>query len=209
MPNAPTYPSENQLRVLASRIAKDAKVPADYHPDFVEHIVRTVVRLRERDRRATSAQPGGHLLEAANAARILHEKISTMNKNDREWVEHIKHSEMQFEAEDIKNLDIAILNIAAVLHSAIGKPFLVGSQPPEWHLELHKVEDQMLRELVFGLLRAAAETGGRFTFNKNSATGTLADAIDRLRPYLPKGLVPAPIPATTIQRLKIDFSRLS
>ncbi len=69
----------------------------------------------------------------------------------------------------------------------------------------------MLRELVHGLLAAATETGGRLTFDKNSASGKLYRALDLLRDHLPPGLVPEDLPkaAAKIQRLKNEFVRLS
>jgi hypothetical protein len=204
MPSPPTYPPAAQLRVLAARLAKIAKVPSNYEDDFCKRISETVLKLRKRDRRATGATPGRRLIEAASAARTLRQTFSRMNKPDRDWVEDIKQTQMQFMAGKIDNLPATIDNIAMLLFAALGKP-----SPPPIHLRTrsHEIADQMLRELVFGLLYAAAETGGRLTFDKNSGSGTLSQALDLLRDYLPKGLVPEPLRYSTIQRLKTDFAR--
>jgi hypothetical protein len=65
----------------------------------------------------------------------------------------------------------------------------------------------MLRELVFDLLSATRDTGGKLTFNVNSASGTLANSLYLLREHLPKGLVKDPLQSRTIQRLKTEFFR--
>jgi hypothetical protein len=65
-----------------------------------------------------------------------------------------------------------------------------------------------LRELVFGLLAATENAGGKLTFTKDSVTGTLAEALNNLREHLPTGLVQDPLPRVVIQRLKADFFRL-
>jgi hypothetical protein len=69
------------------------------------------------------------------------------------------------------------------------------------------IKDQSLREIVFGLLSAADEARGEFTLNPKRESGTLLDALNVLRPHLPKGLVPNALPIGTIKKLKADFFR--
>jgi hypothetical protein len=73
--------------------------------------------------------------------------------------------------------------------------------------KLQKIRDQRLRELVIGLLAAATDTNGILTFDKNKESATLADALRLLRDHLPEGLVPDPLPSSTIQRVKTAFFR--
>jgi hypothetical protein len=204
VPHVAAYPPTAQLKISATRLATIAKVPANNCGEFCSRITGAVLRLRDRDRRSTGAKPGGLLIEAADAARKLDQAFSRMNKQDLKWVEHITQTQgqAQFAAGEISNLGATITNIHLLLQDAIGKP---ASLPKYLASGSHKVADQMLRELVFDLLSAASDTGGRFTFNKNSGGGTLADALNRLRQHLPKGLVPDPLPATTIQRLRMEF----
>jgi hypothetical protein len=156
------------------------------------------------------------LIQAAKAAQTLQQKFFQMSEQDRDWVENIKSSEMQlqFMNGEIHHLDMTLVNVAMVFSSAIGRPY-----PLPRHLERRqermlrgraspKVKDQSLRELVFGLLGAAEETRGHFSFDKNPVGGTLARALDDLRNHLPNGLVPNPLPGATIQRLKTEFFRL-
>jgi hypothetical protein len=206
MPRPNPYPPITQLKVSATRLAMLANIPKEDRKEFCDRIVRTVLALRELDRRSTGARPGGRLIEAAEAARILDKKFSDMNLRDREWVEGLKKTQgVVFAAGEIDHLETTITNIAMLLHDAIGKPYRGPKHP---NINRHTVEDQRLRDLVFGLLSAASDSGCRFTFNKNSVSGTLAEALDRLRVHLPKGLVPNTLPGSTIQRLKTEFERL-
>ena len=78
----------------------------------------------------------------------------------------------------------------------------------KWVGQLPKIRDQRLRELVSGLLSAARDANGKLTFDKNKESATLAVALRLLRDHLPEGLVPDPLPSSTIQRVKTAFFRL-
>jgi hypothetical protein len=197
------YPAKATLEILAQRLATTAKVPADQQ-EFRDRIIELVLDLRTRP--SSGRKPGGRLIAAAEAARVLDKKFTGMNEHDRKWVDELKRTQgVVFAAGEINDLAATITNIAILLHDALGK-----SYPIPKHLEVvrDRVKDQRLRELIFGLWSAASETGGRFTFNKNSVSGSLAIALTQLRPHLPAGLVPDPLPAPTIQRLKAEFERL-
>jgi hypothetical protein len=120
---------------------------------------------------------------------------------------NIMSSQWQFENGKINDLGTTIINIALLFSTAIGRPsplpFRRGGN------RALNVKDQMLRELIFSLLSAAAFTHGEFTMDKNRQTGTLLPALDLLRTHLPKGLVPNALPVGTIQKLKSDFFRLN
>jgi hypothetical protein len=218
MPQLPKSPPQLPPKlpsVLAKRLAKLAKVPTNERDEFCKRISETVLSLWKRDRRAVSSKPGRALIQAANAARTLQQNFFYMNEQDRGWVENIMRSQVQFVAGGIQHLESTILNVAMVFSAAIG-----GRSPLPRHTEKYlerllpkrvppKIKDQMFRELVFSLLCAAEETGGHFSFEKNSVSGTLARALDLLRDHLPIGLVPDPLRGTTIQRLKTDFHQLT
>jgi hypothetical protein len=234
MVTAPTYPPAAQLRVLAERIAAKV-VPRRHLPGkpqartdeqhiFAERLIQTVVRVRGIDRRSTGQVVGSLLREAANIARRLEDIYSRMSRRDRDWVEHIKGAQMQFAAGKIQHVEATLSNLSMLLHSALGKAYPISKPPrlrktPSSRFNLLKglgmlkprVKDQMLRELVFGLLHAAQETGGKLDFNKNNESGALAETLRLLRDgnYLPPGLVPDPLRPSTIQRLKTEFSRLA
>jgi hypothetical protein len=194
MPRPSIHSPRKLPKVVAIRLAKLAKVPINEQDGFCDRISEIVLRLSERYRRAASQD----LVRAARAAQTLQQTFFRLNKQDRNWVENILQSQMQFTAGKIQHLESTILNVAMVFSAAIGRP-----SPLPRHLERillkraqPRVKDQMLRELVFGLLSAADE-----------ARGKLARALDRLREYLP-GLVSDPLHGTPIQRLKTEFFQL-
>jgi hypothetical protein len=222
------YPPAPQLRVLADRIAAKV-VPRTHVKDkpqartdeqhiFAERLIATVLRVRDLDRRTTSGVAA--LRAAADAARRLQDAYSRMSKENRDWVEHIKRIQTQFSAGEIQDLETTIWNLSMLLHTALGKT-TPTRKPPKYSraYALYKeegmfkprVKDQILRELVFGLLSAAQDTRGKFVFNKNKASGNLAETLCVLRDgkYLPPNLVSNPLHPSTIQRLKDEYSRLT
>jgi hypothetical protein len=146
---------------------------------------------------------GGRLIEAAKAAGLLDKKFTALNEHDRKRVHEVKRTQGVVFAND--GIATTITNIAMLLHDAIGKSYPVPAHLDVGHFT---VKNQRLRDLVFGLLSAASDTGGQLTFNKNSLSGGLSRALTRLRPHLPPDLVPDSLPTTTIQRLKAEFERL-
>lgn len=114
------YPAPYQLNLVAQRIAKIAKVSAHYQHEFSERIVELVMSLREPHRNPAWGKPGGLLTEAANAARRLFDTFYRMNRRDRDWVEHVKQSRLQFVAWDINDLGWTIYQIALQLDAALG-----------------------------------------------------------------------------------------
>lgn len=204
MKKPPTYPPESQLRILAAQLATHAKVPTDNVPEFCERVCNTVLRVRNRDRRATGERPGPALLEAADAARKLQKAFFRLKNEDLEWVEKIKPSSTPFMAGEIKRLSSTILNLSILFNEAVGRQAPIPRYLVRDSVRRPKVKDQMLREFVFDLLNAAVETGGALDFNQNSVSGRLAYALDKLRKYVPPGLIEDPLPARRIQRLKTE-----
>jgi hypothetical protein len=147
------------------------------------------------------------LIKAAKAAQTLDEAVWSLTQQDREWVDHILTSQPQREAGKIRDLRATISNLSLVFSSAIGRPYPHPRRTVGYHLARRspRIKDNRFEELVFSLLRAADGASGKFTFNKNSQTGTLVDALETLRPHLPKRLVPNALPFGTIQKLKADF----
>jgi hypothetical protein len=230
----PAYPALALLCIVAEQLAKIAKAGnKEIHPEnkrhqqqvFSERVIETVLRVRMRDRPSAGVECGAMLPQAADLARQLQATYCAMGQRAREWLEHIKSTEMLFLAGG-DNIDAMIRNLVMVFHAALGEASPVPAPPEkdgkggknpkyvlyeQWGmLDQERSQNQPLRDLVFGLLAAAAEAGGRLTFRKEDASGTLAHALDRLRNYLPPGLVPADLLplASTIQRLKAEFNRL-
>jgi len=203
--NLSKYPPPTLLSPLVSRLAKIAKVPAEHRKEFRDRISNAMQNAWKRDRRSTGQKSGARLVYAADAARTLQKEFFRIKKDDRDWIETIRQSQMQFGAAEINNIEAAITNLSMIFNAAVGRR---SPLPPYFEKKTLKIRDQMLREFVFGLLAAVVDADGELTFNKNSETGTLAEALDLLRDHVPPGLVPEPLPAAVIQRLKADFFRL-
>jgi hypothetical protein len=193
------------------KIAKLAKVPTGYRHEFSERIVEIVMSLRESHRGPEWGKPGGLLTEAADAARRLHDAVYRMNRRDRDWVEHVKQSQLQFVAWDINDLGWTLSQIVLLLDAALERPAPVPPHIAEMSAkllgQLPQIRDQKLLQLVSGLLSAASDANGKLTFNMNDESGTLAVALRLLRDHLPEGLVADPLPSRTIQRVKTAFFR--
>jgi hypothetical protein len=197
------YPTKRELRVLAGQLADEAGVPRNNRQEFANRLVEIVLDLRKSYRGMTASKA---VIEAAKAAGVLDRKFSRVKQPDREWVEKFKTDHgVVFAAGEIGDVATTITNVAILLHDALGKSYR-PSLPRQMRVNKGRVNDQRLRDLVFGLLSAASANGGRFTFNKNSTSGTLAVALDRLRRHLPPQLVPNPLHATTVQRLISEFN---
>ena len=112
---------------VALRLAKFAGVPAADREIFCEHVSDSFQRIWKRDRRAVPSQPGPALKEAAKAARALQKAVYSLNTQDREWVDNIMSSQLQFEAGKIHDLETTIRNIASVFSGAIGRPSAASS----------------------------------------------------------------------------------
>jgi hypothetical protein len=190
---------------VARRLATLARVPATEQEPFQEQFSGSFALALQRAR-TVSSEPGSALVKAARAATTLQQEFHRLSQQDRERVENIKSSSMAREI----SLEPTITKLAVVFNHAIGRPSEWLALPRVFRRRQVRftVKNQMLRELVFSLLRAAHDHCGEFTLDKNRESGTLVKALDILRPHLPKGLVPNPLPVGTIQRLIKEFSRL-
>jgi hypothetical protein len=206
MSKAPTRTPHVLPINVARQLASLAGVPAREQEVFYEDISGSFERIWQRDRRAVSSKPGLALVKAAWAATTLQQEFHRLSPQDREQVDNIKSSSMAYEI----SLEPTITKLAVVFNHALGRPSEWLALPRVFRRRQVRftVKNQMLRELVFSLLSAAHDNYGQFTLDKNRQSGTLLKALDILRPYLPKGLVPNVLPVGTIQRLIKEFSRL-
>ena len=132
------YPPDRQLKVAAAHLARIAKAgDKEIHPAnkrheqdvFRDRVIGLVLSLRERDRHSTGTKPGGLLPQAADAARRLDDAYARMNKQDRDWVERIKPSQIQFLPGEIKDIQSTISNLSMLLHSALNKTYPMPKSP--------------------------------------------------------------------------------
>jgi hypothetical protein len=59
-----------------------------------------------------------------------------------------------------------------------------------------------LAKFTLRLLLDVRVAGGRLSLDKNLREGTMVDALKLLRPYLPRGFIPRPLPMATLNRVR-------
>ncbi len=202
----PTLPNN-----VALKIADLFHIPKIERDPFCDHLRNSMQSVWKRDRRATSSKPGPALQRAAEATRSLLKSFDRLRQDDRDWVENFRADPTLF-GDGIERLDTTILNLAIVFNHAVGRPSPIPRTTLEFQAKLGVkplgVRDQMFREVVMGLMSAAAENRGKFTLDSTCKTGTLIEALELLRDHLPRRLVRADPPAGTIQRIKKQFWEL-
>ena len=60
----------------------------------------------------------------------------------------------------------------------------------------------IFQKFVSELYISTVTAGGSLSLEKNTPTGSLIDALHALARCLPEGLVPRPLPASTLQRIR-------
>ena len=200
-PIPPALPMEVKLQ-----IASLACVPEQNREDFYDLIEMPVARIWQVDRRAVGTEAGGALVRAANAARALHEAFANLNPDDREWVE--KTFAITPYKHWLSPLPRAVTGLATVFNLAVAKAVPCDNPGPfQKGRRKGAVKDLPFQDFVRWLLIVTEECcGGEFKVDRVYEEGTLIDAINIFRPYLPEGVVPTPLPLMTIQRIKSNQS---
>ena len=226
-------PSQVLLRHGAEQIAKLAGLPVHEYEPFCDSVCESVQEVWKRDRRAESSEPGDALKKAARAARTLNEAFGSLNKEDRKWVEKLLNQEPPWFQERLlgrepilhslvppfqdrfRELSATLWLLACLFSNAAGKsaPLMAGTTRLPYKVGKRKgtVKDKTLHDLVFGLFSYAAGAGGALSLDKNrnfnKEGGALAEALNILRPYLPKGVIPDKLPLGTLQRILTQQSK--
>jgi hypothetical protein len=215
---AQPYPSIQTSPALpwdvAMQVAEFARIPAGpiggQREPFCDALCKTVQEVWETDRRAVSSkQPGRALLKAAEAARTLNEAICSLNKDDCEWVERLMARPVYRELP--REFLQMVSQIDDLFSAAIGEssPLIPGAAALRYKRGRRKgaVGNMMFGLLIRRLWLWATEHRGKFTFDKNHEKGTLIDALNILRPHLPKRVVPNALPYGTIQRIITKYKK--
>jgi hypothetical protein len=190
---------------VRQRVAKLADVPKKNRRDFCDVIRLPLQLIWELDRRATGTKPQDALIRAVKAARALHEAFDSLGPDDRKWVEEIWAKWPLYE----KWLPVLQRSVEALAHLfsvAVNKAPPQGKSAPQRRGRRRgDVKDLSFRQFVHYLLVVTEDwCGGTLTLDKNYESGTLIDAIEILRPYLPQGVVRKGLPLQTIQRVKAN-----
>jgi hypothetical protein len=195
-----------------ARVADLADVPPEKRASFYGLLCGTVHAVQSRARRT---KPGPELIEAADAARTLHEALGSLNKDDREWIERLlaELPEWSDAAISLRNLPQTVWLLATLFSTAIGNSPPSGPGKAARHGQRGRrrgtVKNVIYQKFVFELLVSVGVNGGDLSFDKNYRTGTLLDAMKILAPHLPDGVVPDKPPLGILQRLITEYRQIS
>jgi len=197
----PDLPMEVRLRVAG--LAGVPPEGRDEFCDLLQLVRRTVFEL---DRRTLGAEPGEALVSAAEAARAFHEAFGRLNPDDRKWVEQLLAKTPRYNRW-VPVLPRSVNALSDLFSVAVGKAPLWNfdgpSGPDARGRRRGDVKNLAFRELVRWLRLIAEEwCGGEFTFDKSyEEKSSLTQALEILRRYFPQGVVPDPLPLSTIERI--------
>jgi hypothetical protein len=222
---AQVLPSQLLPIDVAEQVDRIARIPDRDLGQFCDTLCDDVQRVWRRDRRSLPTRPGKALKRAAEAARKLHQELNSLTKADGEWLQSLllqepEHVQRQLigrhpgyvdplhEPTALDGLSITVFDLTALVVAAAGQvpPRVLGRARSSFKPGRRKgtVNDPTFHNFVASLLIAASAFGGFFTLDKNFKKGTLLEALDALRPYLPRGVIPYNLEPhlATLQRIK-------
>jgi hypothetical protein len=187
------------------RLARLARVPVQNREQFCDLIQLPLRLVWKLDRRAQGTTAGAALTRAAAAARAFHESFAQLNEDDRKWVDGLVASSFEYQTA-LPALPRQIRELEHLFSIAVGKaPLMDAAWPAKDGKRKGDVKDLAFTEFIHYLVAIAEDWyGGQLTYDKNYETGTLIEAIDILRPYLPKRLAQTPLSSSTIRRIKSE-----
>ena len=195
---------DNELPMdVRLQLADLARVPEEKREEFCNAIRLPLRLVWKLDRRAKGTRAGKALVRTAEAARALHEGFADLNADDRKWIDELLDASLEYKL-FLPALPRLVRELEHLFSVAVGKaPLQDASRTSRDGRRKGVVKDLAFHEFVrYLLLVAEGWCGGKLTFDKNKKRGTLIDAINILRPYLPQWIVPSPLPFSTIQRIR-------
>jgi hypothetical protein len=218
-----SHPSSVLAKDVALQVAELARVPPKERDQFCDLLYGTVHKVWEWSGGALSTKPSQALVDAADAARILHKQLGKLNETDRlrveslvvqtipdegtrEWLERLDGRRIDLPWYDggLHGLQLTVYQLAHLFSIAVGKSPPKGlDQSPA--ARTRTVKDVISQNFVRDLLIDVDQTGGTLTLEKNIGRGTLIDAIKLLTEHLPEGVAPEKLSVSTLQRIKSTY----
>lgn len=218
--------SPPELAHAAEQAAELACVPTQQRPPFCDWVCCCVQRVWKEPARTVSSKRDRALIDralikAAKAAQTLNEAVCSLRKEDRNWLEELvardplvseerrlRGSTKPFETDE---LQWTVFLLDRLFSTAVGEvpPLMAGvaTLRKKRGKKPGTVNNPEFHDFVWSLLSGAADAGGEFTLDKNAEKGTLIDALNILRPHLPRGVIPNALPLGTIQKIKTSHAK--
>jgi len=199
------------------QLAELGRVPDAGRKFFFEsvyQIVQTACDLDGLVKQGLTSKRGKKL---AGAALALYDGLGNLNKHERALIEGILGGKAKFIFDRISSgglvgLEETAYQLALLSSLITGKPHpRLPSQPPDPPVAGRRsgtVEHWAFQNFVYDLLISTKVANGRLTLAKSNRTGSLIKAIIDLTPYLPDHFVPEPLPISTLQKIRVAFSRV-
>ena len=194
------------------KVADLGRVSAHQHKFYfsgIRYYVQEACKLNGLVKKGLEKEKGTALLRAARA---LHEVLGTLNTDEREFLERLLDDELEFSVFNkisgrrLGELKFTTCQLVLLFSLVTGAPHpgypYEDPRPRQRGKSPGAVKDSIFQNFVCALLILTRRALGGFTLEKNIQTGTLIKAIKILAPFLSDGLVPKPLPTSTLQRLK-------
>jgi hypothetical protein len=142
--------------------------------------------------------------------------LGNLNSDEREFIGEILGRTGLFEkisSGGVGGLRRTAYQFALLFSLVTSKPhprYLHQSPKPRQRgKKLGGVKNPIFDNLVYDLLISTTTAGGKLTLEKSYPPfGTLIHAIETLAPHLPDGIVPKPLSASTLQRIKTRYKQV-
>lgn len=197
------------------QLAGHGHVPPEQHEFFFESIRINVQTAWELDGLVKQGLASKRSKYLAGAALTLYDTLGNLNHRERALIEGIlskaKSIFGKISSGGVVGLEQTAYQLALLSSLVAGKPPpRYPSQPPEPPVPGRRsgtVKHWVFQNFVSELSISTSVAGGRLKLQKNIGKGSLIEAIKMLASHLPAGFVPAPLPGSTLQRLKDACSR--
>jgi hypothetical protein len=214
MPKHHVVPPDDTLVKLADR----ARVPEEQRDFYYERILENVHNICEHKKLIDGGLTKEHGSRLHQATVVLRETLDNLDENEKKLVCSVLNDKGafvfdRFSHEGIDGLRQTVFQLDVLFRLLTGKPRphqgslprKCGNRPGGRRPGSSK--GSLLENFVSELLISTITAGGKLSFEKNTCGGTLPDAIEMLRPYLPEGVVPNVLPSPTLQKIKADVKK--
>jgi hypothetical protein len=173
------------LDKVLSGLAELGEIPQEKRKAFSDFMTNSLLAIRAISERPHNKKA---VSKAVKAAHKLKQELANLDPKDREIL-----VDQSFEGEIDRFIEITMDWYTRLRHlylqrsrkdqgKGVGRPKGASGYP-------------RLRQLVLDLVHVAKWAGGGFTYDRNNPNnGTLKNALEQLRPYVPTGVVPLALP---------------
>jgi hypothetical protein len=192
----------DNLDQLLPELVSLADIKPEAYKGFCLAVHERVQEIHD-NRAARSLICDAAMLEAERRLRSAQDAIATLSHQQRVHIGRgLGEGEMTGYTEWTRHIPKVLEVIAKFTESGPYRPNIANKRGPK-----RERSHWVFRELVQDLWRIAQAHGGDFTLwanDRGGAKGTIVETVRLLKPVLPPGFVPDPIPRTTLNRLRPD-----